>query len=176
MSRVRDSVTNNNVFWTGWLDLLALLYNYNQLQQLTIDDCLRLAPFLTGPRVSSLLVCVLLWRTWFWFTNHSFLPRMTYESLRTNKEWRRSLHGCSYSLAVTMENVCCLSVDTETRSVPSRFPGIHISIATCIHFAATLLFARVYSFQVSYPLKSLSNTQRRFVQDLYLRGNLLANS
>jgi hypothetical protein len=33
-------------------------YNYNQLQQLTISDCLRLAPFLTGLRVSSLL----LWR------------------------------------------------------------------------------------------------------------------
>jgi hypothetical protein len=28
-------VTNNNEFWIGWLDLLALLYNYNQLYQLT---------------------------------------------------------------------------------------------------------------------------------------------
>jgi hypothetical protein len=32
-----------------------LLYNYNKPQQLTINDCLRLAPFLTGLRVSSLL-------------------------------------------------------------------------------------------------------------------------
>jgi hypothetical protein len=30
---------------------LALLYNYNQLRQLTINDCLRLTPFLTGLRV-----------------------------------------------------------------------------------------------------------------------------
>jgi hypothetical protein len=29
--------------------------NYNQLQQLTINDCLRLAPFLTAVRVSFLL-------------------------------------------------------------------------------------------------------------------------
>jgi hypothetical protein len=35
--------------------------NYKQLQQLTINDCLRLGPFLTG------CVCLLflLWRTWF---------------------------------------------------------------------------------------------------------------
>jgi hypothetical protein len=40
----------------------------NQLQQLTIHNCIRLAPSLTGLRVSSLL----LWLTWFWFTNRSF--------------------------------------------------------------------------------------------------------
>jgi hypothetical protein len=48
------SVTNNNGFRIRWLDLLALLYNYNQSWQLTINDCLRLAPFLAGLRVSSL--------------------------------------------------------------------------------------------------------------------------
>jgi hypothetical protein len=52
LSHVRSSVTKNNGFWIRWLDLLALLL---QLQQLTINDCLRLAPFLTGLRVSSLL-------------------------------------------------------------------------------------------------------------------------
>jgi hypothetical protein len=31
LSRVRGSVTNNNGLWIGWLDLLPLLYNYNQL-------------------------------------------------------------------------------------------------------------------------------------------------
>jgi hypothetical protein len=46
-------VTNNNGFWIGWLDLLALLYNYNQLWRFAINDCLRLAPFLTGLRVFS---------------------------------------------------------------------------------------------------------------------------
>jgi hypothetical protein len=49
LARVWVSVTNNNGFWIWWLGLLALLYNYNQLWQLTISDCLRLAPFLTGP-------------------------------------------------------------------------------------------------------------------------------
>jgi hypothetical protein len=59
LSRVRCSVTNNNGFWIGLLDLLTssctITLNYNQLQQLTINDCLRLAPFLTGLWVSSLL-------------------------------------------------------------------------------------------------------------------------
>jgi hypothetical protein len=54
LSYVLVSVTNNNGFWIGWLDLLALLYNYNQLQQLKINDWLRLASFFTGLRVSSL--------------------------------------------------------------------------------------------------------------------------
>jgi hypothetical protein len=44
MSRVRGSVTNNNGFWIGRLDLLTpfitITLNYNQY-------CLRLAPFLT---------------------------------------------------------------------------------------------------------------------------------
>jgi hypothetical protein len=47
-------VTNNKGFWVRWLDLLALLYNFNQLRQLTINGCLRLAPFLTRLRVPSL--------------------------------------------------------------------------------------------------------------------------
>jgi hypothetical protein len=34
---------------------LTITLNYNQVQQLTINDCQRLAPFLTGLRVSSLL-------------------------------------------------------------------------------------------------------------------------
>jgi hypothetical protein len=52
---------------------------YNHLQQLTIDNCLRLAPFLSWLRMSSLL----LWLTWFWFTNRSLLLRMT-SHLRIN--------------------------------------------------------------------------------------------
>jgi hypothetical protein len=69
LSRVRGPVTNNNGFWIRWLDLLHFYYNYNQLQHLTINGCLRLAPFLTGLRVSSLLP----WLTWFWFTRRSLL-------------------------------------------------------------------------------------------------------
>jgi hypothetical protein len=41
----------------GFSDTSFTIYlNHNQLQQLTINDCLRLAPFLAGLRVSSLLV------------------------------------------------------------------------------------------------------------------------
>jgi hypothetical protein len=39
-NKVGVSLTNNNGFWIRWLDLLTLLYNYNQLWQLSINDCL----------------------------------------------------------------------------------------------------------------------------------------
>jgi hypothetical protein len=55
VSRVWGSMMKNSGFWVGWLDLLALLYNYSHLQQLTIHGCLRLVPFLTELQVSSLL-------------------------------------------------------------------------------------------------------------------------
>jgi hypothetical protein len=55
LSRIRGCVTNNNGFWIWWLGLLAVLYNYTQLWHLSINDCLRLALFLAGLRVSSIL-------------------------------------------------------------------------------------------------------------------------
>jgi hypothetical protein len=75
-------VTNNNGLWIRWLHLLALLYNYNQLWQLTINDCVRLSPFLTGLRVSSLLP----WLTWFWFTNRSLLQHPLSAGLHSTTE------------------------------------------------------------------------------------------
>jgi hypothetical protein len=49
LSRVYGSVTNNNGFWIGWLDLLppscTISLNHNQLQKLTINYCLRFASF-----------------------------------------------------------------------------------------------------------------------------------
>jgi hypothetical protein len=81
-------VTNNSGFWIRWLDLLALLYHYKQVWQLRTNDCLRLAPFLAGPRASALP----LWRmtndesvlthwTPFWLLNYdSCLTNHTYES------------------------------------------------------------------------------------------------
>jgi hypothetical protein len=55
----------SNEFWIRWLDLLALLYSYNQLWQLTVSDCLPLAPHLAVPRATSSPV----WR----MTNEEFL-------------------------------------------------------------------------------------------------------
>jgi hypothetical protein len=72
LSLVRGSMTNNDGFWIGWLDLLApcvtVTFNYTQLQQLTINDSLRLAPFWLDYHLSSLLVFLLLGLTWYWFT------------------------------------------------------------------------------------------------------------
>jgi hypothetical protein len=49
LSRVYGCATNNNGFWIAWLDLLTASFtitrNHNQIQYLTINDCLRLAPF-----------------------------------------------------------------------------------------------------------------------------------
>jgi hypothetical protein len=50
--------------------------NYSHLEQLTINVCLRLAPFLTGLRVSTVTDLVL---------NYESIP---YESLGTNDERR----------------------------------------------------------------------------------------
>jgi hypothetical protein len=73
LSHFQGFMMNNNGFWIGWLDLLTrsftVPHNYNKLQQLTINDCLRFTPFFPGLPVSSLL----LWLTWFWFTNWSLL-------------------------------------------------------------------------------------------------------
>jgi hypothetical protein len=58
------------------MDLLALVYNFNQLRELIINDGLRVTPFLTGLRVSS----IPRWLTWFWFRNRSLLePRLSHE-------------------------------------------------------------------------------------------------
>jgi hypothetical protein len=48
---------------------ITITLTYNRLYQLIISDCLRLAPFLTGLRLSSLPT----WFTWFWFTSGSLL-------------------------------------------------------------------------------------------------------
>jgi hypothetical protein len=45
----------------GFIDtFITITRTYNQVEQLTIGDCLKLAPFLTVQRVSSLLF----WLTW----------------------------------------------------------------------------------------------------------------
>jgi hypothetical protein len=77
LSRIRVYMTKNNGFWIGWLDLLtpSFTINCNSSQSMTV---IRLAPFLTGLRVSLLL----LWLTWFWFKIQSLL-RITAEWITT---------------------------------------------------------------------------------------------
>jgi hypothetical protein len=122
-----------NGFWIGWLDLFSLPLQLQSIKQLTINDCLRLTPFLTGLRVSTLL----LWLTWLWFTNRSLLlclPR-TMTVLRMNSS---SMHCSLYSLAcmhkkclllARIHRNCLLTPLTwKMRSVPSLSPRIRISI------------------------------------------------
>jgi hypothetical protein len=100
-------VTNNNGFWIWWLDLLALFYNYTELRQLTINASLRLAPFLTGLRVSSLP----LW----WMTSHcshtEILLNAGSRISRTEISWTElnSMRTASKSplRTVNCPSVCC---------------------------------------------------------------------
>jgi hypothetical protein len=127
-------MTSNNGFWIGWLDLLTpsftITLNYNHLIQLTVNDCLRLAPFLTGLRVSSLL----LWLTWFWFTNHL---RTTKDEWRTKNHLRTNHVSPLYNfganrIEITISNSCFII------SCP------FVAVETDVDFVATLWFPRAY--------------------------------
>jgi hypothetical protein len=75
--RLFEDIWYCHVSWVPWLiikgfgldDLIYWHFYYNHIKQLTINDCQRLAPFLTGQRVCSLDP----WLTWFWFTSRSLL-------------------------------------------------------------------------------------------------------
>jgi hypothetical protein len=127
-----DKSESEEPAWTGGLDdwiYCPFLDNYNKLQELTVNDCLRLTPFITGLRVSSLPLSL----SWFWFTNRSVLLRMTYECrVRTHDAHDclvlvcttlymvSDLRGEYYFLVRTRGNICCF------RWHGKRVPGSHI--------------------------------------------------
>jgi hypothetical protein len=98
---------------------------------ITVNDCLRLVPFLTELWVSSLP----LWLTWFWFTNRSLLSyerRMPNDGSLANESvlvcMAEMLVACSYPWKPLL-----IPLTRKTRSVPCRFPRIRISIETCVN-------------------------------------------
>jgi hypothetical protein len=121
-------VTNNNRFWIRWFDLLALLYYYNQLWHLIINDCLRLAPFLAGPRASSLP----LWR----ITNDESL--LTHWTALMTSVWR-----------------IFLLISTTRRHESTFFNNCHAAVPlifcfircheTCVNLAVTPWFLQACS-------------------------------
>jgi hypothetical protein len=177
-SRVYVSVTNNNGFWIGWLDLLThyftASFNYNQLQQLTINGCLWLASFLTGPRVSSTVIdLVLIYVTLSSGLRMTIHWRMT-SHLRLNAQWnewisqelfRVTLRLAVYRLLVRIRgNICWIFVDTETRSVLSWSLWIHFHffVETSVNF--TTLWLKRISAQTCLPIRFLETayTSRHF--------------
>jgi hypothetical protein len=152
----------------GFIDFFFYNHSYSQAITTAHNQWLfTIHSILAGLQLYSLLVfllllfpdfCLLLWLTCFrlvlgLLSNATPVDLRITSGLRRNYEWRItyewmrfSLQGRFYSLAVTMENVCCLSVDKEARSIPSRSTGIYISIETCVNFAGTLWFPRVYNF------------------------------
>jgi hypothetical protein len=96
LSRVRGSVTNNNGFWIGWLDLLTssctIYINYNQLQQLIINLL---------PRTRSILVLLSQFSYNFWIQLSVLMCPPFITSGRT--EWKSPpptvpVILCAYSL------------------------------------------------------------------------------
>jgi hypothetical protein len=87
-------------------------YNYNQLWQLTIHGCRRLAPFLTGLRVSPLL----LWLTWFWFTNRSLIQLpLSAGKHSTAEHW--TFLRLNYYLFVQSQSQSYITTDGQSASL-----------------------------------------------------------
>jgi hypothetical protein len=131
LSRICICVTNNNGFWIGLLDLLALLL---QLQSIitAYNHCLRLAPFSTGLRVLSLP----LWR----MTNEeSLATELSWTELTYKRtEYRlpspkvRVLHGCYLCF------VCCY----ETYLATSGMCLLNRCLATVIFVTVLILVCK----------------------------------
>jgi hypothetical protein len=165
ISRVRGCVTNNNGFWIGWLALLT-----PPLKSLSINDCLKLAPFCwtvtdlvliyesltSGLRMN--YECQ--WRlTYEWITNHSSCTTELLTSLRMNAHQLSPFYNFGEDrIQVTTPNsssiILCLSVVAET----------------CVNFVAAVWFSRVYNFPFSYPWKTC------FVTSWFPRINLSATT
>jgi hypothetical protein len=108
LSRLRGIVTNNNGFWIGLLDLLALLLQLQQIisaQNQWLSKTRSIPHWTTsvfsstatnGERKIPSSASVVRWLT---------LHSGTLNFSRMNS----SLHGSLYSLLVTMENICCLA-------------------------------------------------------------------
>jgi hypothetical protein len=103
-SRVRGSTTNDNGFWIGWLDVLAPSL---QLQQLTINTCLRLAPFLN-------------WTTSVFSSTVTDLV-LIYESVTSSASVVRWLTLHSWTLNSTTEFWALLRMSSSERSHVSPF-------------------------------------------------------
>jgi hypothetical protein len=143
-------MTNNNGFWIGnrfwigWLDLLTpsftITLTYNQLQQLTINDCLRLNPFWLD------CSCLLLWLTWFWFTNHT----SSINDLRMKNECILSL---SLMLRPTVSLPVCLGIKHPSGAYDQIFI-IALQLRVCWSWAPSLTRGRVCRLQFLLALTS----------------------
>jgi hypothetical protein len=158
LSCVRGSVTNNNVFWIGWLDdwiYWHFDYNCNKLYQTTINDCLRLAPFLPRLRAFSLL------RDWIGSDlpiDHFFSFRcrlLNTPQLNTELSYECRMIELSRELNWTELNSPFLTSRRAEYRSPSRkirlLLRLFVDAGTCVNFVASRCLAMDLSgYQASY--------------------------
>jgi hypothetical protein len=116
-SRVRGFMTNNNGFWIGWLELVTPSFtfalNYNHLTQVTINNCLRLLPFLTGLRMSFLLL---------WLGSDFYSDRITH----SNDDC--ILTECFLSLSLVLRPTVSRPVYLGIKHPPGAYDRIFVTI------------------------------------------------
>jgi hypothetical protein len=151
---IAGSGLDNWIYWRLLLQSLLIT-----ITTLIINNCLRLAPFLTKPRVSSLLL---------WLGSRSLLLRLTYESLRTkdNEEWitcpplnsRRTAYLQQF-LYYPVRICCCGNVPSKPLSSNGRLCGasLHTSgvQASChnivVPTASTVACSRMQNIKINKP-------------------------
>jgi hypothetical protein len=164
LSRVRASVTDNNGFWNEWLDLLALLLKLPLIKiiynKLIIGDCLRLVPFLPGPRASSLPL-------WLTCTNNvcltnAFCWRLQYDCFQLRLlvydclQWRLiTTRLASLSLSLTLLPTVSRPVYLGIKHPSGSYDQIFITVRllrVCWCGALSLTTGRVCSLQMLLAL------------------------
>jgi hypothetical protein len=121
VTNITGSGLDDSIYWHFY-------YDYIQLWQLTISDCLRLAPFLTGLRASSLPLRRVMndSRIGSWF---SFLLRLPW----TTTVWRKSSFFSARLLIYATGNYGKVFIITET-CLPNRWLAVDFFIVagTCL--------------------------------------------
>jgi hypothetical protein len=157
-----------NGFYFGWMQLLVVLYNYTQFWQLTITDCLRLAPFLAGPQASSFLLR--------WMKNscsHLELPWTTSVSRKhTNSILTSPLTSSELwvwvwvwvMLRPTVSRPVCLEVKHQTVAYDQIFITVR-QLRVCWCGALSLTRAGGLSFTIAAGLRRLSHSRVRVPWD-----------
>jgi hypothetical protein len=125
--------------WICW-HFFTITLDYSQLQQLSLNDCLTLAPFLAGLRVSSLL----LWRV----TNEeSPATQLSWTELTSRRTEYRSL---SRTVRLLLRLFAGAGTCLPNRCLAIDYSASSVAAGSCVNFVANRYLAMDHSgFQMS---------------------------